>query len=73
MFTFMHLADAFIQSDLHLPARYTLSVHAFPGSWTHDLGIANLLFELPECYISVCLIWCNDNSMYYINFAEKNK
>ncbi len=32
-FTFMHLADAFIQSDLQLHSGYTFSVvHVFPGN-----------------------------------------
>ncbi len=35
-FKFMHLADAFIQSDLH--SRYTFfeSLCVFPGNWTHN-------------------------------------
>ncbi len=37
-FTFMHLADAFIQSDLQLHSGYTFSlVHVFPGKRTHNL------------------------------------
>ncbi len=40
-FTFMHLADAFIQSDLQEHSGYTcfffLSVCVFPGNWTHNL------------------------------------
>ncbi len=39
-FTFMHLADTFIQSDLqlHSGSGYTFSlVHVFPGNWTHNL------------------------------------
>ncbi len=37
-FTFMHLADAFIQSDLHLHSGYTFSlVSVFPGNRTHNL------------------------------------
>ncbi len=36
-FTFMHLADAFIQSDLQLHSGYTfLLVHVFPGNRTHN-------------------------------------
>ncbi len=36
LITFMHLADAFIQSNLH--SGYTfLSVCVFPGNWTHNL------------------------------------
>ncbi len=37
-FTFMHLADAFIQSDLQLHSGYTCSlVCVFPGNRTHNL------------------------------------
>ncbi len=37
-FTCMHLADAFIQSDLQLHSGYTFSlVHVFPGNRTHNL------------------------------------
>ncbi len=37
-FTFMHLADAFIQSDLQLHSGYTFfsSVFVFPGNRTHN-------------------------------------
>ncbi len=49
-FTFMHLADAFIQSDLQLHSGYTFSlVCVFPGNRTH-----NLL----RC-------WCNDAMLYH--------
>ncbi len=48
--TFMHLADAFIQSDLHciqVTVFYILSALAFPGNWTHDLGVASaMLYHL---------------------------
>ncbi len=34
----LHLADAFIQSDLQLHSGYTFSlVCVFPGNWTHNL------------------------------------
>jgi len=40
-FTFMHLADAFIQSDLQLHSGYTFSlVHVFPGNRTHNLSLS---------------------------------
>ncbi len=40
-FTFMHLADAFIQSDLQLHSGYTfLLVHVFPGNRTHNLSLS---------------------------------
>ncbi len=52
-FTFMHLADAFIQSDLHCIQVtvffffYILSALAFPGNRTHDLGVASaMLYHL---------------------------
>ncbi len=49
-FTFMHLADAFIQSDLHC-IQVTVSTFssalAFPGNRTHDLGVASaMLYQL---------------------------
>jgi len=56
--TVMHLADAFIQSDLHCISMNTftfLSILAFPGNRTHDNGVARangLLFEIQESYIS---------------------
>ncbi len=35
---YIHLADAFIQSDLQLHSGYTFSlVHVFPGNRTHNL------------------------------------
>ncbi len=46
----MHLADAFIQSDLHCILHYSfyiLSALAFPGNRTHDLGVASaMLYQL---------------------------
>ncbi len=40
-FTFMHLADAFIQSDLQVHSGYTfLLVHVFPGNRTHNLSLS---------------------------------
>ncbi len=45
-FTFMHLADAFIQSDLHsVHSGYTfvLSVCVFPGNRTHNLCAADAM------------------------------
>ncbi len=40
-FTFMHLADAFIQSDLQLHSGYTfVLVHVFPGNRTHNLSLS---------------------------------
>ncbi len=49
-FTFTHLADAFIQSDLHciqVTVFTFLSALAFHGNRTHDLGVANaMLYQL---------------------------
>ncbi len=46
-FTFMHLTDAFIQSDLHCIEvtvfTFFLSAFAFPGNRTHDLGVASAM------------------------------
>ncbi len=40
-FKFMHLADAFIQSDLQLHSGYTfVLVHVFPGNQTHNLSLS---------------------------------
>ncbi len=42
----MHLADAFIQSDLHgiqVTVFTFLSALAFPGNRTHDLGVASAM------------------------------
>ncbi len=41
----MHLADAFIQSNMHCFAfkEYFLSVHAFPGIRTYALDIARAM------------------------------
>ncbi len=40
----MHLADAFIQSDLQLHSGYTfLSVYVFPGNQTHNLCAADAM------------------------------
>ncbi len=44
IFTFMHLADAFIQSDLQcIQVIHLLSVCVFPGNWTHNLCAANTM------------------------------
>ncbi len=43
IFTFMHLADAFIQSDLHSGYTIVLSVCVFPGNQTHNLWVANAM------------------------------
>ncbi len=49
-FTFMHLADAFIQSDLRciqVTVLHFLSALAFPGNRTHDFGVTSaMLYHL---------------------------
>ncbi len=51
-FTFMHLADAFIQSDLQcIQVIHFLSVHVLPGNRTHNLwvvGSHNALTTEPQ-------------------------
>ncbi len=43
-FYILHLADAFIQSDLQcIQAIHFLSVCVFPGNWTHNLCAANAM------------------------------
>ncbi len=55
-FTFMHLADAFIQSDLQLHSGYTFSsVHVFPGNRTHNL-LRNRRNALPLSHTGTQLI-----------------
>ncbi len=44
LFTFMLLADAFMQSDLQcIQAMHVLSVRVFPGNQTHNLCAANAM------------------------------
>ncbi len=62
-FTFMHLADAFIQSDLQciqVTALNFLSALAFPGNRTHDLGVTSaMLYHLSyRKAILVCVCVC---------------
>ncbi len=42
---YIHIhADAFIQSDFQcIQAIHLLSVHVFPGNWTHNLYAANAM------------------------------
>ncbi len=58
-FTFMHLADAFIQSDLHciqVTVFTFLSALAFPGNRTHDLGVAStMLYYLSYRKAVICI------------------
>ncbi len=53
----MHLADAFIQSDLqYIQAIHFLSVCVFPGNRTHNLGGANAM--LYHRTARLCLKFC---------------
>ncbi len=67
-FIFMHLADAFIQSDLqYIKAIHLLSVCVFPGNWTHDFCTAKILkcaFDVKAYYCIVSLVMHQD--MYRI-------
>ncbi len=58
-FTFTHLADAFIQSDLQLHSGYTfLLVHVFPGNRTHNL-LRNRRNALPLSHTGTyCILVC---------------
>ncbi len=81
-FTFMHLADAFLQSDLHciqVTVFTFLSTLAFPGNRTHDLGVASaMLYQLsyrkavPRCEGHfVSSVYLNTfSSLYGIFFSE---
>ncbi len=67
-FTFMHLADAFIQSDLQLHSGYTFSlVHVFPGNRTHNLlrSWRNAL-PLSHTGTKTCFCWCSVSCMYHV-------
>ncbi len=64
----MHLADAFIQSDLHciqVTVSKFLSALAFPGNRTHDLGFAStMLYYLSyrKAYIILYKFLCYSGS-----------
>jgi len=45
----MHLADTFIQSDLHCISRYTFTFLSFLGNRTHDLGFASAICSTYLC------------------------
>ncbi len=66
-FTFMHLADAFIQSDLQcIQAIHVLSVYVFPGNRTHNLCAANI-YIVGRKINRVCFFFqkhCRCNSYY---------
>ncbi len=69
--TFMHLADAFIQSDLQcIQAIHFLSVYVFPGNQTHNVCAANaMLYHWATGTVQIRLhsgdafsLWCHLNS-----------
>ncbi len=35
--SYLHLADAFIQSEYFMYSGYTFFQYVFPGNWTHNL------------------------------------
>ncbi len=41
----LHLADAFIQSDLHSGYTFVLSVCVFPANRTHNICAANAMLS----------------------------
>jgi len=64
IFTFMHLADAFIQSDLQLHSGYTFSlVSVFPGNRTHSL-LCCWRNALPLSHTGTC--FCLVHATYWI-------
>ncbi len=77
----MHLADAFIQSDLHCiqvtVSTFFLSALAFPGNRTHDLGVASaMLYQLSyrKANIGTCTDIHRNNTvgMQYNTNIRKN-
>ncbi len=72
-FVFMHLADAFIQSDLQLHSGYTFSlVCVFPGNRTHNL-LRCWRNALPLSHTGTCKyeILCRKRSIMYDTKRDK--
>ncbi len=72
IFTFMHLADTFIQSDLQcIQHIHLLSVCVFPGNRTHNLCAANAVLYhwatgtcfIPDTCIAFSLFICSGASV----------
>lgn len=61
-FTFIHLADALIQSDLDC---IQVTHEHFIRSWTHDLGVA-LLFELQEIMLFQSILNLKTSMSHYL-------
>ncbi len=70
----MHLADAFIQSDLHciqVTVSYILSALAFPGNRTHDLGVASaMLYHLSYRKVVLLQKYYISLLIYFYNFID---
>ncbi len=68
-FTFTHLSDAFIQSDLQLHSGYTFSlVRVFPGNRTHNL-LRSWRNALPLSHTGTyaeCSVLCNKEHRHYM-------
>ncbi len=68
-FTFMHLADAFIQSDLqYIQAINFLSVGVFPGNWTHDLYAANAMLY----HWATGTLFTQEQNIWFVFYSDKN-
>ncbi len=66
-FTFMHFADAFIQSNLqNIQADIFLSPCVFPGNWTHNLCAANTMLY----HWATGTLWFNTHT-YMIEISEE--
>ncbi len=67
-FTFMHLADAFIQSDLQLHSGYTFSsVHVFPGNRTHNLSLSRRNV-LPLSHTGTTTLWIQLTQRQFLSY-----
>lgn len=67
-FIFMLCWDVFTQSNFFtFKACCFLSVHAFPGNWTHDLGISAMLifYELQETMQMVSLTHLRKTHLHF--------
>ncbi len=66
-FTFMHLADTFIKSDLkNIQAIHFLSVCVFPGNLTHNLCAANTMLNQWATGTLIITLWNNYNLCVFV-------
>ncbi len=69
----MHLADAFIQSDLHciqVTVSTFLSALAFPGNRTHDLSVASaMLYQLSYRKADINL-WAQNTRYFSFQYKQ---